>query len=61
MATSGPPTGPSTTRVVTLTRRGWSLLGAADAIGLFNHRQGHAFPEIAQTRAYEWLDWFLRA
>ncbi len=39
----------------------WSLLGAADAVGLFNHRQGHAFPEIAQARAYEWLDWFLRA
>jgi uncharacterized protein (DUF58 family) len=29
VATSGPPTGPSTTRAVTLTRRGWSLLGAA--------------------------------
>jgi dienelactone hydrolase len=39
----------------------WALAGAPEAVGLFNHRQGHAFPEIAQRRAYEWLDWFLRA
>jgi dienelactone hydrolase len=39
----------------------WSLLQAPDAVGLFNHRQGHAFPEVAQSRSYEWLDWFLRA
>jgi hypothetical protein len=38
----------------------WSLTGAPDAVGLFNHRQGHAFPPIAQRRTYEWLDWFLR-
>ena len=38
----------------------WRLTGAPEAIGLFNHRQGHAFPPIAQTRAYEWLDWFSR-
>jgi dienelactone hydrolase len=39
----------------------WSLLGSADSVGLFNHRRGHAFPPIAQTRSYEWLGWFLRA
>ena len=38
----------------------WSLLEAGDALGLFNHHQGHAFPEAAQARSYEWLDWFLR-
>ncbi len=38
----------------------WSLNGAPGAVGLLNHRQGHAFPDIAQTRSYEWLDWFLR-
>lgn len=39
----------------------WRLTGAASAIGLFNHREGHAFPPKAQERAYAWLDWFLRA
>ena len=39
----------------------WKLMGAPDAVGLFNHRMGHAFPAVAQTHAYEWLDWFLRA
>jgi hypothetical protein len=39
----------------------WKVAGAPDAVGLFNHRQGHAFPAVAQSRAYEWLDWFLRA
>jgi Dienelactone hydrolase family len=39
----------------------WKLCGAPDAVGLYNHRQGHAFPPEAQERAYEWLDWFLRA
>jgi pimeloyl-ACP methyl ester carboxylesterase len=38
----------------------WKLIGAADAVGLLNHHQGHAFPAVAQVRAYEWLDWFLR-
>jgi hypothetical protein len=39
----------------------WKLTGAPDAVGLFNHRKGHAFPPVARQRAYEWLDWFLRA
>jgi hypothetical protein len=39
----------------------WALAGAPEAVGLFNHRQGHAFPPIAQRRSYEWLDWFLQA
>lgn len=39
----------------------WSLLEAPDAVGLFNHRQGHAFPPSSRTRSAEWLDWFLRA
>ena len=38
----------------------WSLLKADEALGLFNHRQGHAFPKAAQTRANQWLGWFLR-
>jgi dienelactone hydrolase len=38
----------------------WRLLGSPEAVGLFNHRQGHAFPAEAQTRADEWLDWWLR-
>ncbi|MFO0890427.1 MAG: dienelactone hydrolase family protein [Isosphaeraceae bacterium] len=38
----------------------WRLTGAPEAVGLFNHRQGHAFPPIARDRSYEWLDWFLR-
>jgi dienelactone hydrolase len=38
----------------------WDLLGAPEAVGLINHRQGHAFPTLAQTRSAEWLDWFLR-
>jgi len=38
----------------------WSLTGAPDAAGLFDHHQGHAFPTIAQERSYQWLDWFLR-
>ena len=37
----------------------WKLLNAPDALGLFNHGEGHAFPKIAQTRSDEWLDWFL--
>jgi dienelactone hydrolase len=39
----------------------WKLLGAPEAVGLFNHGKGHAFPPEAQERSYEWLDWFLRA
>jgi dienelactone hydrolase len=38
----------------------WSLTGAPEALGLFDHHQGHAFPAIAQQRSYEWLDWFSR-
>lgn len=39
----------------------WKLTGAPESVGLFNHHKGHAFPPVAQQRAYEWLDWFLRA
>jgi len=38
----------------------WKLAGAPDAIGLYNHRQGHTFAAAAQAHAYDWLDWFLR-
>jgi dienelactone hydrolase len=38
----------------------WKLTGAPEAIGLFNHKQGHAYPPEARTRAECWLDWFLR-
>lgn len=39
----------------------WLLNGNQEAIGLFNHHSGHAFPKVAQDRSYEWLDWFLRS
>ena len=38
----------------------WALLGAPDAVGLFNHGQGHAFPGSSLSRSREWLGWFLR-
>jgi dienelactone hydrolase len=38
----------------------WKLTGNPDGVGLFNHRQGHSFPPVAQSHADEWLDWFLR-
>ncbi|MEW4569474.1 dienelactone hydrolase family protein [Tautonia sp. JC769] len=37
----------------------WKLLRAGQALGLFNHGEGHAYPRVAQDRAYEWLDWSL--
>lgn len=37
----------------------WKLNGAPDALGLLNHRQGHAFPKVAQKTSYTWLDHFL--
>ncbi len=37
----------------------WRLLGAPDAVGLLNHKQGHAYPPVAQQLAYRWLDHFL--
>jgi dienelactone hydrolase len=37
----------------------WSLTGAPSAVGLLNHRQGHAYPPFARQRAEEWLAWFL--
>lgn len=37
----------------------YRLLEAPDALGLFNHRQGHAYPPEAQARAYDWLGWGL--
>jgi hypothetical protein len=37
----------------------YHLLGSPDALGLFNHRQGHAYPPVAQDRSYGWLDWGL--
>ena len=39
----------------------WAMSGAPDALGLFNHHTGHAYPPEAAARAGEWLDWFLRA
>ncbi len=33
----------------------YRLLGAENNVGLINHGEGHAFPTIAQLRAYEWL------
>lgn len=39
----------------------YGLLGAGDRVGLFNHGQGHAFPPVAQERAYAWLAHWLNA
>jgi dienelactone hydrolase len=38
----------------------WSLTGAPDGVGLFDHHQGHTFPPIAQVRSDQWLDRSLR-
>jgi dienelactone hydrolase len=37
----------------------WKLLGAGDAVGLLNHRRGHAYPPEARSCAERWLDRFL--
>ncbi len=39
----------------------WELLGDPEGLGMLNHHEGHAYPLIAQERAYEWLDWVLGA
>jgi dienelactone hydrolase len=44
---------------VEATRPVWTLEGAPTAVGLVNHRMGHAFPSVAQSRSYQWLDWWL--
>jgi dienelactone hydrolase len=36
----------------------WELLGAPDALGLFDHHEGHAFPVSARERSSAWLEWF---
>ena len=41
-------------------RPAWSLTGSPEAIGLFNHHTGHAYPPPARERAEAWLDWFTR-
>ena len=38
----------------------YELLGAADRIGLYNHKSGHSFPSAARQLAYEWLDYWLK-
>jgi dienelactone hydrolase len=38
----------------------YSLHGAKDRIGLFDHRGGHKFPPEARRIAYQWLDHWLR-
>lgn len=40
-------------------RRVYALYGAADRIGLYNHKAGHSFPDKARRLAYEWLDHWL--
>lgn len=37
----------------------WRLTGRPEAVGLFNHRKGHAFPDEADEYARLWLDHFL--
>jgi len=38
----------------------YKLLGAENRIGMLNHREGHAFPKIAQKCSYAWLDYWLK-
>ena len=35
----------------------YQLLGTEHRIGMLNHREGHAFPKMAQERAYVWFDY----
>jgi hypothetical protein len=37
----------------------YRLLGSPDHVGMVDHGEGHAFPELAQERAYQWLEHFL--
>ncbi len=37
----------------------WRLTGRPEAVGLYNHRKGHAFPPEADEYACLWLDHFL--
>lgn len=38
----------------------YKLLGASDGIGMLNHREGHAFPKMAQECSYAWFDYWLK-
>jgi len=38
----------------------WKLLGAPDAVGMFNHKDGHKLNEPARRLAYQFLDRFLK-
>jgi hypothetical protein len=38
----------------------YRLHGQEEHIELFNHRQGHCVPEVAERRIYEWFDRFLK-
>jgi hypothetical protein len=40
---------------ITAALEAYGLYGEPRRVGLFNHRKGHAVPEEAQNRAYEWL------
>lgn len=35
----------------------YELFGKKTSLALFNHRQGHAIPQIARERMVEWLKW----
>ncbi len=37
----------------------YKLYGEPARLGLFNHKQGHAVPPIAEQRIYEWFDAYL--
>ena len=39
----------------------WKLAGNPEGIGLWNHKQGHAFPPEAMTRSLQWFSKFLRS
>jgi len=38
----------------------WKLLGAPDAVGMFNHKDGHKLNDAARRLAYQFLDRFLK-
>jgi hypothetical protein len=37
----------------------YELLGAADRVGLHNHKAKHSYPKEARRLSYRWLDHWL--
>ena len=37
----------------------YRFYGEPCRVGLYNHRQGHTIPPLAEQRVYEWLETYL--